>query len=172
MKKMILMLTLSLAPVSFSQAAYKDINAKRVCDDLSSNIAAVDCNKSIEDQMISLGVVKICSQLSFGSYVADCFKAGAGFDFSESVLNYCSTKSVEYDRITCLKLASGTAKKLPKPIPVCAQLVTTQALEGLQERAENIYDSVQKGDKAKAMEQLEDLYTRLDELKAKLKNEK
>jgi hypothetical protein len=172
MKKTILMLTLSLATVSFSQAAYKDTNAKRVCDDLSSNIASVDCNKAIEDQTISLGVVRLCSQLSFGSYVAECFKAGAGNDFTDAVLNYCSAKSEEYERVTCLKLAAGSARKLPKPIPVCTQIVSSQAVEGLQERTENIYDSVRAGDKAKALEQLEDLYNRLSELAKKTKDSK
>lgn len=169
MKKSILMLAISLFSAS-SYAVYKDEKAKRVCDDLSSSIASLDCNKAIEDQAMSLGVVKLCSQLSFGSYVAECFKVGAGIDFTEAVLNYCSAKGEEYERVVCLKTASLTARRLPKPLPVCTQLVSSQAVEGLQERTENIYDSVNSGDKSKALEQLEELYNRLEELKKKLKN--
>ncbi|WP_413295170.1 hypothetical protein ACLSU7_08830 [Bdellovibrio sp. HCB185ZH] len=170
MTKAILIFAISLVSVSFSHAAYKDANAKRVCDDLSSNIASVECNRAIEGEAISLGVVKLCSQLSFGTYVAECFKVSAGNDYSDAVLNYCSAKADEYDRITCLKTAAGNARKLPKPIPACLQVVTTQSIEGLQERTQSIYDSVNSGDKAKALEQLEDLYHRLEDLKKKAKN--
>ncbi|QLY26066.1 hypothetical protein [Bdellovibrio sp. KM01] len=170
MTKAILIFAISLVFASFSHAAYKDSNAKRICDDLSSNIASVECNRNIEGEAISLGVVKLCSQLSFGTYVAECFKVGAGNDYTDAVLNYCSAKAEEYDRITCLKTAAGNARKLPKPIPACVQVVTTQSLEGLQERTENIYDSVNADNKAKALEQLEDLYNRIEDLKKKMKN--
>lgn len=170
MTKTIMVLAITILSASFSQAGYKDANAKRICDDLSSNIASVECNRAIEGEAISLGVVKLCGQLSFGTYVAECFKVGAGNDYSDAVLNYCSAKADEYDRITCLKTAAGSARKLPKPIPACLQVVSTQSLEGLQARTENIYDSVYSGDNVKALEQIEDLYNRLDDLKKKLKN--
>ncbi|QDK44241.1 hypothetical protein DOM22_03260 [Bdellovibrio sp. ZAP7] len=170
MTKAILIIAVSLVSASFSHAAYTDTNAKRICDDLSSNIASVECNRAIEGEAISLGVIKLCGQLSFGTYVAECFKVGAGNDYSDAVLNYCSAKADEYDRITCLKTATGNARKLPKPTPACIQVVSTHSLEGLQERAENIYNSVNGGNKAKALEQLEDLYNRIEDLKKKLKN--
>lgn len=177
MKKMILMLTMSLVTASFAQAAYKDANAKRVCDSLSNNSAAVECNKAIDGEAVSLGVVKICSQLSFGSYIADCFKAGAGSDYSDAVLNYCGNKSDEYDRVTCLKMAAGNAPRLPKPAPVCKETVVVkvvetvsfQALQGLETRTSNIYESLRNGQNAKALDQVVDLFDRINELQKEVK---
>ncbi|QLY26064.1 hypothetical protein [Bdellovibrio sp. KM01] len=177
MKKMILMLTMSLVTASFAQAAYKDANAKRVCDSLSNSTASVECNKAIDGESISLGVTKICSQLSFGSYVADCYKAGAGSDYSDAVLNYCSNKADEYDRVTCLKMAAGNAPRLPKPAPACKETVVVkiqetvslQALQGLETRTSNIYESLRSGRTDKALDQVVDLFKRINELQEQVK---